>query len=195
MATMTIEAALAHADVHAVPGHAQSVLAAEVRRLRAENQKALLQEPFAYTWEYFGTHFTQDASRFSQMENVGPRCLYLLPFDPSALLAEIERLRAAAVDAEDLAHIQNKKITELAAMLRSTWYQADHILPDLSEDVLVTILTDGTDTDWRAGFWDGEYWHILDTEIDEPVQVNAGCNFVVTHWKRVNPAKQGLTDE
>lgn len=195
MATLTVEAALAHAKIHAVPGGAQAVLAAEVERLQADNQKAMLQEPFAYTWEYFGTHFTQDASRFSQMENVEPRCLYLLPFDPSALLADIDRLRAAAVEAEDLAHHQNKKITELAAMLRSTWYQADRILPELSEDVLVTILTDGTDTDWRAGFWDGEYWYILDTEMDEPVQVNAGCNFVVTHWKRVNPAEWGMTDE
>lgn len=69
------------------------------------------------------------------------------------------------------------------------WISTDEAKPGLSDDVIVTILIDGTDTDWRAGFWDGQHWYTLDTEIDEPIQVNAGCNFVVTHWARVTPAE------
>lgn len=69
------------------------------------------------------------------------------------------------------------------------WISTDEAKPELSEDVIVTILIDGIDTDWRAGFWDGQHWYTLDTEIDEPIQVNAGCNFFVTHWARVTPAE------
>lgn len=75
------------------------------------------------------------------------------------------------------------------------WVPVAEGAPTLSDDVLVTLLIDGTDTDWKAGYWDGEHWYTLDTEHDEPIQVNAGCNFVVTHWAYVNPAEQGLTDE
>ncbi len=69
------------------------------------------------------------------------------------------------------------------------WISADEAKPGLSDDVIVTILIDGIDTDWRAGFWDGQHWYTLDTEIDEPIKVNAGCNFVVTHWSRIVPAE------
>lgn len=75
------------------------------------------------------------------------------------------------------------------------WRAVADGLPELSEDVAVTLLIDGEDTNWKAGYWDGQHWYTLDTEHDEPIQVNAGCNFVVTHWAFVNPAEQGLTDE
>lgn len=109
MAKMTVAEALAHADVHAVPGHAQSVLAAEVRR---------------------------------QQE-------------------------------------------VLALSFVCSWWPVSTFLPDVGDDVLVTILIDGVDEAWHAGFWDGVSWYVLDTEHDEPIEVNAGCNFVVTHWTRV----------
>jgi len=73
------------------------------------------------------------------------------------------------------------------------WISADEAKPGLSDDVIVTILIDGIDTDWKAGYWDGLQWYLLDTEHDEPIQVNAGCNFVVTHWARVVPA--GLAEK
>lgn len=74
--------------------------------------------------------------------------------------------------------------------LLGCWVPVEAFPPALAEDVLVTLLIDGTDTAWKAGYWDGEYWYTLDTEHDEPIQVNAGCNFVVTHWARVVPAVQ-----
>lgn len=68
------------------------------------------------------------------------------------------------------------------------WIDAAAEKPPAHCDVLLTILTDGTDTEWATGFWGGVYWYILDYEHDEPIEVNAGCNFVVTHWALVKPA-------
>lgn len=65
------------------------------------------------------------------------------------------------------------------------WISQDIQKPTLGEDVLVTILIDGIDEAWHAGFWNGVHWFVLDTEHDEAIEVNAGCNFVVTHWARV----------
>lgn len=65
------------------------------------------------------------------------------------------------------------------------WIPVEAFPPDLGEDVLVTILIDGIDEAWHAGFWNGVSWFVLDTEHDEPIEVTAGCNFVVTHWTRV----------
>ena len=78
---------------------------------------------------------------------------------------------------------------EAAVAMRSGgWVPVADGLPELSEDVVVTLLIECDQTDWKAGFWDGQHWYILDTEHDEPIQVNEGCNFVVTHWTRVKPA-------
>lgn len=65
------------------------------------------------------------------------------------------------------------------------WVSVTEAFPEKSADVLVTILIDGIDEAWHAGFWNGVSWFVLDTEHDEPIEVTAWCNFVVTHWTRV----------
>lgn len=179
MATMTIDEALAHADAHAVPGQAMAVLAAEVRELRdlfecsiaaktmldidlkcAKAELKCAREPVAWAWDYCGINVSYNKEKPSFLdETVLAWPLFLAPRE------------------------------DINVGMDVVWVPADDLKPELSEDVLVTILIDGIDTDWRAGFWDGQHWYTLDTEIDEPIQVNAGCNFFVTHWARVQPAE------
>lgn len=178
MATMTIEAALAHADVHAVPGHAQSLLAAEVRRLRGELHSVL---------ESNAELVANNLQLISEI--TGPDGYETWR---DAALDERMKRQAAEGERDRYKHLLFERSESSGGWVPVAEGFPD---PDLSKDVLVTILIDGEDTGWKAGYWDGEYWYTLDTEHDEPIQVNAGCNFVVTHWAFVNPAEQGLTDE
>lgn len=176
MAVLTIDEALAHADVHAVPGHAQSLLAAEVRRLSGQLDESFIRE----------TNLSAENLRLIA-EITGPD-----GFETWRDAAVAERVRRKAAEDE---RDRYKHLLFARSESSSGWVGVADGLPEKSEDVLVTILIDGIDADWKAGFWDGEYWYTRDTEHDEPVEVNDGCNFVVTHWARVNPAEQGLTDE
>lgn len=157
MATMTIEAALAFARIHAVPGGAQAVLAAEVERLTAIFELIRKANP--------DHHIAQ--------VNKGPTGGISLkgpdgtPFDVSNWIGAKLRLCHHPMS------------------LIGCWVPVEAFPPELGEDVLVTILIDGVDEAWHAGFWNGVSWFVLDTEHDEAIEVTAGCNFVVTHWSRV----------
>lgn len=157
MTTMTVNEALAHARIHAVPGGAQAVLAAEVERLTAALDLIQKANPDCHIAQII-------KGPTGGISLKGPDGS---PFDVSNWIGAKLRLCHHPMS------------------FLGCWVPVEAFPPDLGEDVLVTILIDGIDEAWHAGFWNGVHWFVLDTEHDDAIEVNAGCNFVVTHWARV----------
>lgn len=53
------------------------------------------------------------------------------------------------------------------------WHRAAHDMPDADLTVLLWIVT-GADTEWQAGWWDGEVWRLAES--------GGVCAGSVTHW-------------